>query len=97
MRGDWTLSKLRLLYDLYHSTVMGEDMEQVLSGRMHLVHHIQIADMPGRGEPGSGALDWPALLARLRRLGYAGGLGLEYKPTKPALESLAQSRAALAL
>ena len=49
---------LRLLYDLYHSTVMGEETEAVLAGRMHLVHHIQIADMPGRGEPGTGQIDW---------------------------------------
>jgi hydroxypyruvate isomerase len=88
---------LRLLYDLYHSTVMEEDMATVLSGRMHLVHHIQIADMPGRGEPGTGEIDWPSLLASLKALGYQGGLGLEYRPSMPALASLAQTKAALAL
>ncbi len=88
---------LRLLYDLYHSTVMGEDMEAVLAGRMHLVHHIQIADMPGRGEPGTGGIDWAALIATLKRLGYHGDIGLEYRPTIAAAQSLAQTRAVLGL
>ncbi len=88
---------LRLLYDLYHSTVMGEDMEAVLSGRLHLVHHVQIADMPGRGEPGTGGIDWAGLIATLHRLGYQGDLGLEYRPTMPSAQSLAQTRAVLGL
>lgn len=88
---------LRLLFDLYHSTVMGEDMEAVLNGRMHLVHHVQVADMPGRNEPGTGAIDWVGLISTLRGLGYAGDIGLEYRPTMPTLESLAKARAALSL
>ncbi len=90
-------TNLKLLYDLYHSTVMGEDMEAVLSGRMHLVHHIQIADMPGRGEPGTGAIDWPGMIATFKRLGYQGDFGLEYRPTMPSAASLAQARAVLGL
>ena len=86
---------LRMLYDVYHSTTMGEDMEEVLAGRAHLVHHVQVADMPGRNEPGTATLDWPATIAALRRLGYDGALGLEYRPTLPTLESLAKTRAAL--
>ena len=88
---------LRLLYDVYHSTVMGEDMEQVLAGRIHLVHHVQVADFPGRNEPGTGTLDWPEKIATLRRLGYDGGIGLEYRPTMPIAESLAKTRGALGL
>ena len=88
---------LRLLYDVYHSATMGEDMEEVLGGRMHLVHHVQVADMPGRNEPGKATLDWPATIATLKRLGYSGPLGLEYRPTLPTLESFAATRAALGL
>lgn len=88
---------LKLLFDLYHSTVMGEDLEAVLANRVHLVHHVQIADMPGRAEPGTGAIDWAALIATLKRLGYAGNIGLEYRPSMPAAQSLAQSRAVLGL
>ncbi|MFD1612306.1 hydroxypyruvate isomerase family protein [Sphingomonas tabacisoli] len=86
---------LRLLYDAYHSAVMDEDMGEVLDGRMHLVAHVQVADMPGRNEPGTGTIDWAEKIATLRRLGYQGAIGLEYKPTLPAAESLAKTRAAL--
>jgi len=86
---------LRLLYDVYHSVVMGEDMADVLEGRVHLVAHVQLADTPGRHEPGTGTIDWPATLKTLGELGYAGAYGLEYKPTAPALESLERTRATL--
>jgi hydroxypyruvate isomerase len=88
---------LRLLFDVYHSATMGEDLEVVLAGRMQLVHHVQIADQPGRNEPGTGTLDWVSVIATLRRLGYEGALGLEYRPTLPTLESLEKTRAALGL
>ncbi|MTH79988.1 hydroxypyruvate isomerase family protein [Paracoccus aestuariivivens] len=88
---------LKLLFDLYHSAVMEEDLEQVLRGRMHLVHHVQIADMPGRNEPGTGVIDWQDQLGRLRALGYSGAVGLEYKPTLPATESLKAARQATGL
>jgi hydroxypyruvate isomerase len=87
----------RLLYDVYHSATMGEDMQNVLAGRMHLVYHVQIADAPGRNEPGTGGLDWPGVIALLKRLGYAGDLGLEYRPTLPTLDSLATTKAVLGL
>jgi hydroxypyruvate isomerase len=74
---------------------MGEDMRAVLSGRMHLVEHVQVADSPGRNEPGTGTIDWPAAIATLRELGYTGALGLEYRPTLDAAASLAASRQAL--
>ncbi|PKP94817.1 MAG: hydroxypyruvate isomerase [Alphaproteobacteria bacterium HGW-Alphaproteobacteria-16] len=86
---------LKLLFDVYHSAVMDEDMQAVLAGRMHLVHHIQIADMPGRNEPGTGTIDWPTVMAGLRKLGYEGDIGLEYKPTLPPIESLEQTRKTL--
>lgn len=88
---------LRLLYDVFHSHVMGEDMEAVLRGRIHLVRHVQFADDPGRNEPGTGTIDWPATVATLRGLGYQGAFGLEYLPTLPSAESIAQTRAATGL
>ena len=72
---------LRLLYDLYHSVTMGEDPATVLRGRMDRVRHVQVADVPGRHEPGSGMIDWRATLDRLRSDGYRGWLGLEYAPS----------------
>ncbi|KQM66253.1 MULTISPECIES: sugar phosphate isomerase/epimerase family protein [unclassified Sphingomonas] len=87
---------LRLLYDVWHSAVMGEDMRAVLADRIHLVGHVQVADMPDRNEPGTGTLDWAEITRTLRALGYAGAIGLEYFPTMPMEQSLAQSRRMLA-
>ncbi|MFM6832671.1 MAG: TIM barrel protein, partial [Novosphingobium sp.] len=72
---------LRLLYDVWHSAVMGEDIAQVLAGRMHLVAHIQVADMDDRHEPGTGSVDWAHVTATLQQLGYQGAIGMEYFPT----------------
>lgn len=87
---------LRLLYDVWHSAVMGEDMAQVLAGRMHLVAHVQAADMPDRNEPGTGDVDWTKVTQTLRDLGYTGAIGLEYFPTLPMDQSFALSRQTLA-
>lgn len=70
-----------VLYDLYHSTVEGEDVAAELANAGDLVKYVQIADAPGRGEPGSGSIDWPARIADLENSGYAGPIGLEYYPT----------------
>ena len=88
---------LKLLFDAYDSAVMGDDLKTVLADRIHLVHHVQVADMPGRNEPGTGTIDWAGVISGLASLGYRGAIGLEYKPTRPSRESLAQARAALAL
>ncbi|MBR9791488.1 MAG: TIM barrel protein [Gammaproteobacteria bacterium] len=71
--------RLRLLYDAYHSLVMGEDIETIIAGRTQWVAHIQIADMPGRGAPGTGAVNWSAVTHMLKNEGYQGWIGLEYK------------------
>ncbi|HUD93281.1 hydroxypyruvate isomerase family protein [Sphingobium sp.] len=88
---------LRLLYDVFHSNVMGEDMEEVLGGRIHLVQHVQFADNPGRNEPGTGTIDWPDTVSKLRALGYDGAIGLEYQPTMPTTQSIASVRVATGL
>jgi hydroxypyruvate isomerase len=83
-------SNVRLLYDMYHSVVMGERPEEVLSGRVELVGHIHLADAPGRHEPGSGTIDWPKEISWLRESGYRGRLGLEYMPTEDTAKTLGQ-------
>lgn len=81
--------RVRLIYDLYQSVMEGEDPEVVLPKMIHLVDHVQIGDVPGRGEPGSGTIDWPAQLALLGRLGYRGLIGLELVPTRePSADAL---------
>jgi len=86
---------LKVLYDFYHSIMMGEDPRSVLTGRMHRVGHVQVADAPGRHEPGSGKIDWPAQMRLLAELGYTGAIGLEYKPRSSTKESLEMTRSVL--
>jgi hydroxypyruvate isomerase len=85
-----------ILYDLYHSLTEGEDPATELANADGLVDYVQIADVPGRGEPGSGGLDWPALLAVLRTSGYDGPIGLEYFPTVESGASVEVIRSAAA-
>jgi hydroxypyruvate isomerase len=77
-----------ILYDMYHSITEGEDPATELANAAGLVDYVQIADVPGRGEPGSGALNWAAQLAVLRASGYSGPIGLEYFPTISSEESV---------
>ena len=77
-----------ILYDIYHSAVEGEDMAAELEGAGDLIRYVQLADAPGRGEPGTGALDWPARLRTLRASGYDGPIGLEYYPQSASAASV---------
>jgi hydroxypyruvate isomerase len=77
-----------VLYDLYHSTVEGEDVAAELANAGDLIKYVQIADAPGRGEPGSGSIDWRARLADVQNSGYAGPIGLEYYPTIDSAKSV---------
>lgn len=80
--------EVRLLYDLYHSFVMGEDPRVVLADAIDLIAHVHLADAPGRNEPGSGRMDWRERLAWLEAQGYDGYVGLEYTPTGATEPSL---------
>jgi hydroxypyruvate isomerase len=77
-----------LLADLYHLAVNGDDLD-ALAAITHRVGHVQIADAPGRHEPGTGELDIQGRLRELAAGGYRGRVGLEYVPTRPSVESLA--------
>jgi hydroxypyruvate isomerase len=83
---------VKLLFDVYHSVVMGERLTDVLGSRIEEVGHLHIADAPGRHEPGSGRIDWPATFAWLSQQGYEGRIGLEYEPLAPTADSLAAIR-----
>jgi len=72
-------SNLALLADFYHLAANGDDVAAVIEERAAEFGHIQIADNPGRGAPGTGALPLDAWIARSRELGYAGLISLEYK------------------
>lgn len=79
---------VKLLYDIYHSVVMGETPSDVLKSRVHHIGHVHLADTPGRNEPGSGEMPWQTHLDWLEEQGYTGYVGLEYKPTGGTFASL---------
>ncbi|MBB4895497.1 hydroxypyruvate isomerase [Streptomyces olivoverticillatus] len=72
------LDNARFLMDLYHLAMGGEDLPAVIDRHAARAGHVQIADVPGRGAPGTGALPLGELLGRLRKAGYEGPIGLEY-------------------
>ncbi|MFD1505763.1 TIM barrel protein [Georgenia yuyongxinii] len=78
---DTGATNLRFLLDAYHLSVNGDDVDAVLHNHLARTGHVQIADAPGRGEPGTGSLDIPGFLGRLDDAGYTGWVALEYKPT----------------
>jgi hydroxypyruvate isomerase len=77
------------LADLYHLARMGEPLPPLIERHAARFGHVQIADVPGRGQPGTGELDWPALLTQLTEHGYRGFVGLEYRPVGPSADSFA--------
>ncbi|MEV0690053.1 TIM barrel protein [Streptomyces sp. NPDC050388] len=82
------LGNARFLMDLYHLSRNGEDLPAVIERYAARTGHVQIADNPGRGAPGTGSLPLADLLGRLRKAGYAGWVGLEYKPgDRPSAEA----------
>jgi len=82
VQADYGVESLRLLADLYHLAVNGDDVGAAIDAYAARIGHVQIADAPGRGEPGTGALDIPRYLNQLAGKGYAGYVGLEYKSTR---------------
>ena len=72
---------VKMLADLYHLQVNGDDLDAVVADHVDAIAHVQIADAPGRNEPGTGALDIDGYLAKLAANGYGGYVGLEYKPS----------------
>jgi hydroxypyruvate isomerase len=77
------------LCDLYHLASNGDDIDAAIAAHTDVTAHVQIADAPGRGEPGSGQLDLGRYLTALADRGYRGWVSLEYKPTGTTEESLA--------
>ncbi len=73
-------ANLMLQYDIYHSQVMEGNLLPTMEANLARIGHIQVADNPGRNEPGTGEINYPFLFGRLDRLGYAGWIGCEYKP-----------------
>ncbi|MFF3942410.1 TIM barrel protein [Streptomyces phaeofaciens] len=82
------LGNAKFLMDLYHLSMNGEDLPRVIETYAPKTGHVQIADNPGRGAPGTGSLPLADLLDQLTKAGYDGLVGLEYKPgDRPSAEA----------
>jgi hydroxypyruvate isomerase len=79
---------VRLQYDIYHMQIMEGDLIRTMERLMPVIGHIQFADNPGRHQPGTGELNFPALFAALDRMEYEGWVSAEYRPATNTGESL---------
>jgi hydroxypyruvate isomerase len=69
-----------LQYDIYHAQRMEGELAATLQRHLARIGHVQLADNPGRHEPGTGEINYRFLFAHLDRIGYGGWVGCEYKP-----------------
>jgi hydroxypyruvate isomerase len=79
---------LHLQFDVYHSHIMDDDVVSALQQNMSHIAHVQVADDPGRHEPGTGSIDFKAVFQALERAKYNGWIGCEYVPSTTTAEGL---------
>lgn len=79
---------LFLQYDIYHMQRMEGELAATIKANLPLIRHIQLADNPGRFEPGTGEINFRYLLGMLDEIGYAGWVGCEYKPRAGSVQGL---------
>ena len=77
---------LLLQYDIYHMQIMEGNLAKTIEDNINTIGHFQLADNPGRNEPGTGEINYDYLLEYIDNLGYEGWIGCEYKPYKNTLE-----------
>jgi hydroxypyruvate isomerase len=78
---DWVASpNLFIQYDIYHMQRMEGELAQTMETLLQKIAHIQVADNPGRHEPGTGEINYDYLFRALDKMGYRGWIGCEYKP-----------------
>ena len=84
--------RLGLQFDLYHCQITQGDLTTRLEALMPLIDHMQLADVPGRHEPGTGEIGWDYVFRRIDELGYRGWIGCEYRPLGDTVEGLSWRR-----
>ncbi|HBY98161.1 MAG: TIM barrel protein [Ardenticatenaceae bacterium] len=80
--------QVKVQYDVYHAQMAEGNLINTITTFFPHIGHIQIADVPGRHEPGTGEINYPAIFAALEKLNYSGYIGLEYKPSSTTEASL---------
>ena len=83
---------VKIQFDFYHAQIVGGDLLTRFEKYLPFVGHVQIAAVPSRAEPDEGEVNYPAVLAALDRLGYAGWVGCEYKPRGRTEDGLAWAK-----
>jgi hydroxypyruvate isomerase len=83
---------VRLQYDIYHMQIMEGDLARTIKRLLPRIGHMQLADNPGRAEPGSGEINYPWLLNHIDTLGYDGWIGCEYRPAADTTSGLRWAR-----
>lgn len=79
---------LMLQYDIYHMQIMEGDLARTCEANLNVINHVQLADNPGRNEPGTGEINYHFMLKHLDKIGYQGWVGCEYKPATTTEEGL---------
>jgi len=79
---------LYVQYDIYHMQRMEGEIANTIKANLDIIRHIQLADNPGRFEPGTGEINYRYLFGMLDRIGYDGWIGCEYKPRAGTVEGL---------
>ena len=79
---------LFIQYDIYHMQIMEGDLTRTIQRHLPRIAHLQLADNPGRPEPGSGEINYPFLFRHLDAIGYRGWIGCEYIPAHGTPEGL---------
>jgi hydroxypyruvate isomerase len=82
------VDNLKIQYDFYHMQIMQGDLVRTFERLFDRIGHVQVADNPGRNEPGTGEINYGFIFSELDRLGYAGWVGCEYKPRTTTTEGL---------
>lgn len=82
-------------YDICHVQITEGDLARTMERNISMIPHIQLADNPGRHEPGTGEINYPFLFAHLDRIGYSGWVGAEYRPMTNTEAGLGWFEAAL--
>jgi len=86
--SDVRSDNLFIQYDIYHMQVMEGDIARTLQKHLARIAHVQLADNPGRNEPGTGEINYSFLFRHLDEIGYRGWVGCEYKPKTTTVEGL---------
>jgi hydroxypyruvate isomerase len=80
--------KLGMQFDLYHCQITEGDVVKRVEKHLPLIAHMQVADTPGRNEPGTGEVNWPFVFKTIDALGFRGWIGCEYRPAGETLAGL---------